>query len=166
MTLVEWIDNGSDFGNAAGMDYVPLDVMVAIVTRFGGNVLVGQLPDDIAARQGPPRDRTTPTQPFAAVTISWDGGSVSGLSHDGLTHSRGYTTHDCVDRIAPDTVVFDLRPVPENRIVRLAVHGPMLNPALPPGMISTLGPVPDDLRPVLDAYHLSYIAGAGSIGPS
>lgn len=158
MPIVEWIDDGTDFGNASGLDYIALDVYETIAKRFGATVYHGKLPPDLEAehegRERPERDH--PREPWAKLTISWDGGKVSGYSHDGNVSVSGYWTSYWLDQIDERTVVFDLRSVPSDRIVRLAVKGPMANPALPAGTVSTFGTMPSHMVGVADDYLRPY----------
>lgn len=170
---VQWVDDGSDFGNASGLDYVALDVKVTIAERFGATVLQGELPADIAAEQPARRDAADRAygerashlktrEPFAAFTISQDGGTMSGEHADGNGHTSGYRSHYWLDRIGPETVVFDLRTVPDDRIVRLAVAGPMLDVRLPAGTVSKFGGVPAGMEAVVDAY-LAPVGGLDAV---
>lgn len=167
--LVPWENDGSDFGNARGLDYVSLDVYEQLARKFGATLTIGELPADIASEQDRNReaaerhygDRAShlhgPHEPFALFTISWDGGTFSGEHRDGKGHTSGYRSHYWQDRIGPDTVVCDLRTVADDRIVAFAVRGPMLDVTLPPGTVSRLstrdiGP----MREVADAYLAPY----------
>ena len=147
--LTNWEDGPEPFGNAGGFDYVSLDVKRKIAERFGATIYIGSLPPDIAAEQ-PARleaerkhygDRFTDhagDPPFAAFTISQDGLAFSGEHPDGNCHTSGYRSHYWASRIGPDTVVFDLRSVDDDRIVNYAVRGPMLKVTLPPNTVSKL----------------------------
>jgi hypothetical protein len=158
MPLYEWIDDGSDFGNANGLDTVALDVFEKIAERFGATVAHGKLPDDLLAahegREAPEPDSWT-QEPYAKLTISWDGLKVSGDSRTGNQWTSGYWSSYWLHRVDADTLVVDLRTVPEDRIVRLAVRGPMTDPTLPPGMVSSIS-IPDYMKPVADDYLAPY----------
>lgn len=159
MPLFDWIDDGSDFGNAHGFDCVSLDVYETIAARFDATIYHGELPADLLAahegREAPEPDSWT-KGPYAELTISWDGGVVSAKSRDGNTSTRGYWASYWLHRIDKDTLVVDLRTVPEDRIVRLSVRGPMVLASLPPGKVSSLNAIPDDLRSVGDDYLAPY----------
>lgn len=150
--LIDWTPEGGEFGNASGLDYVATDVYRAIAERFGATVTVGRFPTDIQeAQERKTYDETRRREPFASFTISWDGGTYSGEDADGKGSTRGYSSHSWLDRIGPETVVFDLRTVPGDRIAAFAVRGPMHNPGLPAGKVSTVS-VPRDLAAVADDY--------------
>lgn len=155
MALCKWNPDPAPFGNASGLDYVAVDVAARIAHRFGATVLAGKLPADIQAEQEKMEPREA-REPFATFKISWDGGTLSGESTDGNSSTSGYRGHYWLDRIGPETIVFDLRTVPDADITRYAVRGPMCNPSLESGMISTLGPIPEHMRAVGDAYLAPY----------
>lgn len=167
MPVFDWIDDGSDFGNANGLDFVALDVYETIAKRFGATIYHGELPADLLAahegREAPGRDSWW--KPYGKITISWDGLTVSGETKDGNTSCRGYWSSYWLDRLEPDTLVVDLRTVPEGRIVRLAVRGPMVLASLPPGKVSSVT-IPDYMRPVADDYLAPYggLAATGAEG--
>lgn len=167
MARTQWNPDPRPFGNAKGLDYVSLDVYVCIAERCGATVLTGELPADIAAEQ-PARlaaarkqygDRMTAHSgeaPFAKFTISHDGGTLSGEHADGKGHTSGYRGHYWADRIGPDTVVVDLRTVPDSVIVAFAVRGPMVDVTLPAGTVSRLEGIPAHMAAVADSYLAPY----------
>jgi len=144
--IEQWSPDPAPFGSARGLDYVALDVKRRIAETFGANVIIGRLPADIAAEQPErklaaeehygERADTAPGEPFAAFTISHDGLTLSGERADGNSHTSGYRGHYWANRIGPETVVFDLRSVPDHLIVTYAVRGPMLDVSLPDGTVS------------------------------
>ncbi len=147
MALHHWKDDGTDFGTARAFDTVATDIYCRLAHRFGATITAGHLPADIEAEQPERReaaerhygDRAShlkPREPFAVFTISHDGLTLSGDHVDGHSSTRGYRGHYWQDRIGPKTVVVDLRTVPEERIVRFAVSGPMLGVSLPDGTLS------------------------------
>lgn len=153
--LIDWTPEGGPFGNAGGLDYVSIDVKIKIAEDFGATVLIGRLPDDLNEKQqemtAPERDRHHRT--YEIITISHDGLTVSGDYKNG--YCRGYRSSYWLDRITPETVVFDLRTVPDDRIVAFAVRGPMVDVSLPPGKVYTM-PIPEHMRGVADAYLAPY----------
>lgn len=162
MTLVPWQPEPEPFGNATGFDFVALDVYRTIAERFGATVLVGELPADIAAEQpnrreaaerhyGERASHLRPQEPFATFTIAHDGLTLSGHHADGNGSTSGYRSHYWLDRIGPETIVFDLRSVPDERIVSFAVRGPMSDHRLPDGMISAAR-IPAHMAGVADDY--------------
>jgi hypothetical protein len=175
MSVIAWNPDPAPFGNAAGLDTVSLDVKRVIAERFGVSITVGALPADIDADQparlaaaikhyGDRRTDHSGDTPFAAVTISHDGLSVSGEHADGNGHTSGSVYHYWDDRIGPETVVFDCRSVSDADIVRYAVRGPMLGVTLPFGTVCKLGPIPEMLKPVADAYLAAYGSLAATEG--
>jgi hypothetical protein len=159
MTLVPWTPEPEPFGNATGLDFVATDVKQVIAERFGATVTVGRFADDIQVEQAEMRERgraSEPDEPLAIITVSHDGLVISGDWPSGNRHISGYRSSFWLDRMNSETVVFDLRSIPDDQVVRYAVRGPMPNPSLPAGMVSTIT-IPARMVGVADAYM-------GSIG--
>lgn len=154
MTLIAWTPEPEPFGNATGLDHVALDVIRVIAVRLGATVLVGELPDDIAEEQKG-KTQGEPREPFAKFTISWDGGlSLYGISQDGRSTTNGYRSHTWLDRIGPETLVFDLRPMEWEQAKSYAIRGPMTDPSIPDGMVSKMT-IPSFMAEVADDYMRS-----------
>jgi hypothetical protein len=152
--LVPWESEPEPFGNATGFDMVALDVYRAIAERFGATITVGHFAGDIQAEQETRRengDCNETTEPLASITVSHDGLSISGDWPSGNKSVRGYRSSYWLDRMNEETLVFDLRSVADDLIVKLAVRGPMHNPALPTGMVSTIT-IPAHMAGVADDY--------------
>jgi hypothetical protein len=153
MTLVPWTPEPEPFGNATGLDFVATDVKQVIAERFGATVTVGRFADDIQVEQAEMRERgraSEPDEPLAIITVSHDGLVISGDWPSGNRHIGGYRSSFWLDRMNSETVVFDLRSIPDDQVVRYAVRGPMSNPSLPAGMVSTIT-IPAHMVDVADA---------------
>jgi hypothetical protein len=166
MSTSTWNDSPEPFGNARGLDRVAVDVKRTIAERFGATVLVGILPADIQhEQQQKEADSPEAREPFAVFTISYDGGTLSGNSSDGHSHTTGYRGHYWLDRIGPETVVFDLRSIPsDDAAIRYAVRGPMLDASLPAGTVSRLGEISDPMAQAVTSAYLAPYGGAAALG--
>lgn len=138
-----WNPDPAPFGNARGLDYVSVDVKARIAHRFGATVTAGHFADDIQAEQeaatAPERDaRDRDREPFAVITVSHDGLTISGDDRDGRGYTRGYRSSYWLDRMDADTIVIDVRTIPEADVMRYAVRGPMADPTLPANSVSGL----------------------------
>ena len=164
----QWNSEPWPFGDATGLDYVALDVKACIAHRLGCHVTTAgylrkttgrMLPEGIGSDSDPraldDSDRKR-DKPYACMTISLDGLSVSGISPDGNSSTSGYRSSYWFSRMDDSTIIFDLRGMDVDKAIALAVRGPMVNPALAPGAVSRLGDIPDYLVPVADDYLREY----------
>jgi len=157
-----WNPDPPPFGNARGFDHVSVDVQQQIAERLGATVTRGALPPDLDAEQqakNPDHELRDEREPFAAFTISHDGLSLTGEHATGRGHTSGYRGHFWLDRIGPDTLVFDLRPMTWENVKSYAIRGPMLNPHLPAGTIDTFNV--DDLDGTMQTVADDYLAPYG-----
>lgn len=137
--LTDWNPDPAPFGNARGLDSVALDVAARIAHRFGADVRVGKMPDDITERgarlyAGEPV--ADPPRPAKLITVGR--GGVTAYTAPGSTTS-GYESHDWRANLTPETIVIDSRGISDEAIFAYAVRGPMIDPWLPEGKISQLG---------------------------
>jgi len=179
MTLTSWTPDPAPFGNATGFDTVALDVKIAIAIAMDMQVYRGEFPEDIQAEQEKHRERCpecgqhdnsgdcdhTPNelQPLKAITVSYDGLTISG-DYNGRRSIRGYRSTYWLDELAPETVVFDFRTLSWEAAKSLAIRGPMLGVDLPEGVVSKLGPIDKIMAGVADDYMHSVGATLADTG--
>lgn len=80
-------------------------------------------------------------------------GGVTAYGSDGTSWSQGYIGHVWSNRVGPDTVVIDSRPIADlddtggkRDIVAYAFAGPMVNPTIPAGMVQRFGILADGIQ--------------------
>lgn len=154
MTLTSWTPEPAPFGNATGFDTVALDVQVTIAETMGMTVYRGCLPEDIQAEQEAMPASGSLRDPLKAITISWDGLSISG-EYDGRRSVRGYRSSFWLDQLTPETVVFDVRTLEWEDAKRYSIRGPLCGVDLPDGVVSKLGPIDPIMAGVAEDYMRS-----------
>jgi len=167
MTITSWTPDPAPFGNATGFDTVALDVKIAIAIAMDMQVYRGEFPEDIQSEQenhqAAHRERGYDLQPLKAITISWDGLTISG-EYTGHRSVSGYRSSYWLDELAPETVVFDFRSLTWENAKSLAIRGPMLGVDLPEGVVSKLGPIDSIMTPVAEDYMRSVGATLADTG--